>query len=68
MVLALAWKFRWAMIKPTNSSEISTLESSKADDRIWPNAPVLAEPTVATPESNDSPQPVLPSGVNPSGF
>ena len=43
MVLALAWKLRWAMIRPTSSSDKSTLESSKEEERKLPKVPVLGD-------------------------
>ena len=45
MALALAWKFRWAVIRSTSSAVRSTLERSRAPARMVPKpAAHLARP------------------------
>ena len=53
MVREFAWKFLCAIIKATNSSANSTLESSNAPDVTDPREAVRGAPITGSPDSND---------------
>ena len=53
IALALAWKFRWAVIRSTSSCVKSTLARSVAPARIEPKPAEPASPILATPDVAD---------------
>ena len=53
MALALAWKFRWAVIRPTSSVVRSTLDRSRAPARMVQKPAVPASPKAAAPDLAD---------------
>ncbi len=56
MVLALAWKFRCAVIRLINCSVRSTLESSREPELINPALPSPGALIIPCPDEKDSPQ------------
>ena len=68
MTRALAWKPRWASIRRTNSSAVSTLEDSRAPDRMVPALPEPGDWIWGMPEFGDSTNRLLPSRSRPAGL
>ena len=68
MALALAWKFRCAVIKSTNSCVKSTLARSVAPARNVPKPALPALPKIGLPEAAEAKKLESPSWRKPAGL